>query len=81
LAGVGCPVLLLAGDRDERTRQAQGRRFAEAKAQAHYVEIVGATHAAHHERPDRVSEVIEDFLAEVDLEKAGTPWRGKSQLS
>jgi pimeloyl-ACP methyl ester carboxylesterase len=81
LAGVGCPVLLLAGDRDERTRQAQGRRFAEAKAQARYVEIVGATHAAHHERPDRVSEVIEDFLAEVDLEKAGTPWRGKSQLS
>jgi pimeloyl-ACP methyl ester carboxylesterase len=81
LAGVRCPVLLLAGDRDERTRQAQGRRFAEANAQARYVEITGAAHAAHHERPDRVSEVIEDFLADVDVEKAGTPWRGNDQLS
>jgi pimeloyl-ACP methyl ester carboxylesterase len=81
LAGVRCPVLLLAGDRDERTRQAQGRRFAEANAQARYVEITGAAHAAHHERPDRVSEVIDDFLADVDVEKAGTPWRGNGQRS
>jgi hypothetical protein len=26
-------------------------------------------------------QVIEDFLAEVDLERAGTPWHGTSQLS
>jgi pimeloyl-ACP methyl ester carboxylesterase len=81
LAAVRCPVLLLAGDRDEPTRQAQGRRFAEVKAQARYVEIAGAAHAAHLDCPDRVTEVIGDFLAEVDLERAGTPWHGKSQLS
>lgn len=81
LAAVECPVLLLAGDRDEPTRQAQGRRFAEVKTQARYVEIRGAAHAAHHECPDRVTEVIADFFAEVDLERAGTPWRGKRQLS
>src|ERR1700692_3571591 len=77
LAGIGCPVLLLAGDRDEPTRQAQGRRFAEVNRQARYVEIAGAAHAAHHECPDRVRQVIGDFLAEVDLERAGTPWRGQ----
>jgi 3-oxoadipate enol-lactonase len=77
LAGIGCPVLLLAGDRDEPTRQTQGRRFAEVNAQARYVEIAGAAHAAHHECPDRVRQVIGDFLAEVDLERAGTPWRGQ----
>jgi pimeloyl-ACP methyl ester carboxylesterase len=81
LAGIGCPVLLLAGDRDEPTRQAQGRRFAQVQAQARYVEIGGAAHAAHQECPGRVTEVIEDFLAEVDLERAGAPWRGKNQLS
>jgi pimeloyl-ACP methyl ester carboxylesterase len=81
LAAVGCPVLLLAGEHDERTRRTQGQRFAQAKPQARYVEIVGATHAAHHERPDEVYEVIEDFLAGVDVEKAGSPWRSKTQLN
>jgi pimeloyl-ACP methyl ester carboxylesterase len=81
LAGVGCPVLLLAGDRDEPTRRAQGRRFAEVNTRARYVEVDGAAHAAHQERPDTVTQVIGDFLAEVDLERAGTPWHSARQLS
>jgi 3-oxoadipate enol-lactonase len=83
LAAIGCPVLLLAGDRDEPTRRAQGRRFAEVKTQASYVEIEGAAHAAHQECPDTVAQLIGDFLAEVDTgsEGAGMPWRGKRQLN
>src|SRR5271165_2297488 len=42
LAGVGCPVLLLAGDRDEATRRAQGRRFADVNNRARYMQIEGA---------------------------------------
>lgn len=72
LAGIGCPVLLLAGDNDEPIRQQQGRRFAELNAQARYVEIKGAAHAAHQKCPDVVKTVIGDFLAEVDLERAGS---------
>jgi 3-oxoadipate enol-lactonase len=71
LKGVGCPVLLLAGDRDDPARQRQGRRFAEVNPLARYVEITGAAHAAHLERPDKVARMIGDFLAEVDA-PAGT---------
>ncbi|MCW2652695.1 MAG: hypothetical protein QOE41_3311 [Mycobacterium sp.] len=83
LAGVGCPVMLLAGARDEPTRRAQGRRFAEVQATARYMEIEGAAHAVHQECPERVTQVIGDFLVEVDndIERAGTPWRGRRQLS
>jgi pimeloyl-ACP methyl ester carboxylesterase len=71
LAGVECPTLLLAGEQDEATRRRQGQRFAELNERARYVEIPGAPHAAHHKSPDTVKRVIGDFLAEVDLEKAG----------
>jgi pimeloyl-ACP methyl ester carboxylesterase len=70
LAGIACPILLMAGERDELTRQQQGRRFAQVNPRARFVEIVGAAHSAHQKRPDTVSEVIADFLAEVDLERA-----------
>jgi pimeloyl-ACP methyl ester carboxylesterase len=71
LAGIGCPVLLLAGDHDEPIRQQQGRRFAQLNAQARYVEIAGAAHAAHQKRPDTVRRVIGEFLAEVEIERVG----------
>jgi 3-oxoadipate enol-lactonase len=70
LAGVECPILLLAGEQDEPTRRQQGQRFAELNERARYVEIAGAPHAAHHKSPDTVGRVIGDFLAEVDLEGA-----------
>ena len=66
LAGVECPVLLMAGARDERTRRHQGRRFAQVKADATYVEIEGAAHAAHHESLDKVALIVGDFLSEVE---------------
>jgi pimeloyl-ACP methyl ester carboxylesterase len=66
LATVACPVLLMAGARDERTRRDQGRRFAQVKQDATYVEIAGAAHAAHHESLDKVALIIGDFLAEVE---------------
>ncbi|MCW2590793.1 MAG: putative esterase, partial [Mycobacterium sp.] len=72
LAGIACPVLLMAGDSDESTRQRQGRRFAELNDRARFVPIVGAGHSAHKMCPDTVSGVIGDFLAEVDLERAGS---------
>ena len=72
LAGVGCPVLLVAGALDESTRRAQGRRFAEANALARYVELDGAAHAVHHKCADRFAQVISAFLAEVDNERAGS---------
>src|ERR1700733_1096961 len=72
LAGVGCPVLLVAGALDESTRRAQGRRFAEVNPLARYVELDGAAHAVHHKCPDTFTEVISAFLAEVDNERAGS---------
>jgi pimeloyl-ACP methyl ester carboxylesterase len=72
LAGVACPVLLMAGDSDESTRQRQGRRFAELNERARFVQVVGAGHSAHKMCPDTVREVIGDFLAEVDLERVGS---------
>ena len=72
LGAVRCPVLLVAGAHDESARRAQGRRFAEVNALARYVEFDGAAHAVHHKCPDRFAQVIGDFLAEVDNERAGS---------
>jgi pimeloyl-ACP methyl ester carboxylesterase len=66
LAGVGCPVLLLAGERDEPTRRRQARRFAEVNPRARYVQINGAAHAAHLERPAEVIDALREFLAGAD---------------
>jgi len=71
LAGVDCPVLLLSGERDDPTRRAQASRFAKVNPRVRLVEIEGAAHAAHLERPDRVAQVVGDFLAEVDRETGG----------
>jgi len=66
LAGVGCPVLMLAGDRDDTLRRRQARHFAQVNPRARYKEIAGAAHAAHLERPGEVARVVRDFLAGVD---------------
>jgi len=79
LGAVRCPVLLVAGALDESTRRAQGQRFAEINALARYVELDGAAHAVHHKCADRFAEVISDFLAEVDKERAGS--RGATEGS
>ena len=81
LAAVGCPILLLAGARDEATRRAQGLRFAEANARARYIQIDGAAHAAHHERPELVAALIGDFLADVDADATRTESHGTTESS
>ena len=73
LAGVGCPVLLLAGDHDEPVRRRQGRRFAQVNPRAMYVEIAGAAHAVHLERPTEVARVVSDFLASAGKGAGLTP--------
>jgi pimeloyl-ACP methyl ester carboxylesterase len=72
LAGVSCPVLLVAGAQDESTRRAQGRRFAEVNALARYVELDGAAHAVHHKCPESFERIISAFLTEADNERAGS---------
>jgi pimeloyl-ACP methyl ester carboxylesterase len=66
LAGVGCHVLMLTGDRDDSLRCRQARHFAEVNPRARYLEITGAAHAVHLERPAEVARVVSDFLAGVD---------------
>jgi pimeloyl-ACP methyl ester carboxylesterase len=78
LARVGCPVLLLAGERDEPTRRRQARRFAEINPRARYAQIKGAAHAAHLERPAEVGELLRDFLAGVD--DRSTPTAAKHRV-
>ena len=63
---VRCPILLLAGDRDDPARRRRGRQFAKANPRARYPEIAGAAHARHRERPAEVGRVIGEFLAQAD---------------
>ena len=70
LAGVRCPVLLLAGDHDDPVRRRQARQFAEVNPMARYAQIPGAAHAAHLERPDDVARLIGEFLAGLDTRAA-----------
>jgi 3-oxoadipate enol-lactonase len=81
LAAIDCPILLLAGARDEATRRKQGKRFAGANSQARYVEIDGAAHAVHHECPQRVGQLIGDFLADVDNDATRTECHGAAESS
>ncbi len=69
LSAIDCRILLLSGDRDDPIRHAQASQFAQVNQRAQFVEIEGAAHAAHLERPDRIAQVVGDFLAEVDLKR------------
>lgn len=62
LGRITCPVLVLAGERDEKFG-AIGRRMAAAiGSSARFEQVPGAGHAAHAERPEIVSALIEAFL-------------------
>jgi pimeloyl-ACP methyl ester carboxylesterase len=75
LIRISCPVLLLAGDHDEPTRRRQGKRFADVSPRARYLEIEGAAHAAHLERPAEVAWAVREFLAETDGQASLAPTR------
>lgn len=61
------PVLVLAGERDEKF-SALGRRLQESIGpNATFATVPGAGHAAHLERPDAFLAVLRPWLAEHDL--------------
>ena len=65
LGEVRVPVLCLTGASDERYGDLARRLIAGIGARARHVEIPGAGHAAHLERPDEVIEVVRVFLASL----------------
>ena len=73
IAGLGCPLLVIAGDRDTIVPYAQSRRLFEAAAEPkRFVTIAGADHndPALADGPD-VIDAIDQFLKNA-------PWRGAS---
>jgi pimeloyl-ACP methyl ester carboxylesterase len=65
LTALTCPVLLICGSDDDPRRIRQSRQFAASNPHVRLVEIEGAGHAVHKERPDQVVGVISDFLDAV----------------
>jgi 2-succinyl-6-hydroxy-2,4-cyclohexadiene-1-carboxylate synthase len=65
LCDIAVPVLVLAGEYDERFT-AIGRRVASSIGDNARFEIVeGAGHTCHLEQPDKTLEIVEEFLKEV----------------
>lgn len=62
LGAVGCPVLVLAGERDHKFR-GLGERLAATLPDADLATVPGAGHAAHLERPHAFLEVLRPWLA------------------
>jgi 2-succinyl-6-hydroxy-2,4-cyclohexadiene-1-carboxylate synthase len=58
-----CPVLLIAGERDERYVEA-AHRMAELLPRARVRVVPGAGHAPQLEQPDLVAELLDEHLAE-----------------
>ena len=62
LAGVEVPVLVLAGERDDKFR-ALGERLVASLPHAELATVAGAGHAAHLEHPEAFLEVLRPWLA------------------
>jgi 2-succinyl-6-hydroxy-2,4-cyclohexadiene-1-carboxylate synthase len=61
------PVLCITGSLDERYGTLARRLVDDIGAGARHVEVDGAGHAAHLERPDEVSDAVVDFLASLPV--------------
>ncbi|MEZ5373377.1 MAG: alpha/beta fold hydrolase [Microthrixaceae bacterium] len=61
LGEIETPVLVLAGERDEKFT-AIGRRLAGDLPRGEFRSLAGAGHAAHLEQPDRTAELVETWL-------------------
>lgn len=57
------PVLVLAGEQDEKFRALGERLAASIGANARFETVPGAGHPAHLERPDAIAQQVERFLA------------------
>lgn len=66
LHGLDMPVLVLAGERDERFRAAGERLAASIGGNARLALVPGAGHAAHLERPQAFLDVLRPWLAAHD---------------
>jgi pimeloyl-ACP methyl ester carboxylesterase len=66
LGEVRVPVLVLVGDADEAGTVAGGRHLAASVDGAELVEFPGVAHMIHLEEPERVNQLVLEFLGAVD---------------
>jgi pimeloyl-ACP methyl ester carboxylesterase len=59
---IRCPVLFLWGEQDKLLPVEQGRRWTEAVPSAELEELAGVGHHPQYDEPERISELILDFL-------------------
>jgi valacyclovir hydrolase len=67
LAGAGeitCPALLIAGEHDDMAPPALVSDLARAMQNAQFIEVKGAGHAVHRERPEWLAQTIVKWLAD-----------------
>jgi pimeloyl-ACP methyl ester carboxylesterase len=65
LAGIRCPALALAGERDRVVSPAIVERMARAIPGASYRMLAGVGHLANLERPAAFDAALEEFLADL----------------
>jgi 2-succinyl-6-hydroxy-2,4-cyclohexadiene-1-carboxylate synthase len=65
LPGIDVPVLVMAGEDDERYASIARRTAAAIGANAHVALVPGAGHSAHLEQPARFLETVEPWLSEA----------------
>jgi pimeloyl-ACP methyl ester carboxylesterase len=65
VAAIGCPILLIVGNNDDRRRVRYARTIEEVHRESRLVVIDGARHSVHKECRDHVATVILEFLDEL----------------
>jgi pimeloyl-ACP methyl ester carboxylesterase len=70
LRSLDFPILLICGANDDPRRTRQAHAFAAVHPQAELIEIPGAGHAPHQERPEQVQDVVVAFLARVGADES-----------
>jgi 3-oxoadipate enol-lactonase len=75
---VRVPVLVLVGDADEAGTVAGGRHLAASVDGAELVEFPGVAHMIHLEEPERVNQLVLEFLGAVDATRGRDPERPRA---
>lgn len=60
---IACPALLITGEHDFLATPALVSDMARAIPRGEYLEVMGASHAVHHEQPEWLAETIAGWLA------------------
>jgi pimeloyl-ACP methyl ester carboxylesterase len=68
LPDVSCPALIICGERDHLTPPRVARAMADQMQRARYEEIAKGTHFSLIEQPERINELLLDFVDEVYAE-------------